>query len=115
MRLVSQASYPLALREGASQRILQGGFLSTQAGSDKISIMAQRKKSSPAMKQDQAMRRVIALAEQVFENKEDAREWLSSRQYGLGGAIPIDMVQTDATKAREVEQLLIRIDHGVIS
>lgn len=58
--------------------------------------------------------RIIALAEDVFEDKEEALEWLKSPQYGLGGHVPFDMLQTDAG-AREVEDLLIRIDYGVIS
>jgi putative toxin-antitoxin system antitoxin component (TIGR02293 family) len=58
--------------------------------------------------------RIIALAEEVFESKEDALEWLNSAQHGLGGTIPFEMLQTDAG-AREVEELLIRIEYGVIS
>ena len=58
--------------------------------------------------------RIIALAEHVFENKEDALEWLNSRQRGLGGAVPFTMLQTDAG-AGEVEALLTRIEYGVIS
>jgi putative toxin-antitoxin system antitoxin component (TIGR02293 family) len=58
--------------------------------------------------------RIVALAEEVFENKDDAIAWLNAKQYGLGGAVPFDMLQTDAG-SREVESLLIRIDHSVIS
>jgi putative toxin-antitoxin system antitoxin component (TIGR02293 family) len=58
--------------------------------------------------------RIVALAEDVFEDKKEALEWLNSPQYGLGGRVPFDMLQTDAG-AREVEELLIRIDYGVIS
>lgn len=58
--------------------------------------------------------RIVALAEDVFEGKDEALEWLNGRQHGLGGAIPFEMLQTDAG-TREVEELLIRIDHGVIS
>lgn len=58
--------------------------------------------------------RIIALAEDVFEDKDEAIEWLKSPQHGLGGLIPFDMLQTDAG-AREVEELLIRIDYGIIS
>jgi len=58
--------------------------------------------------------RIVALAEDVFEDKKEALEWLNSPQYGLGGRIPFDMLQTDAG-VREVEELLIRIDYGVIS
>ena len=58
--------------------------------------------------------RIVALAEDVFESREDAIEWLNSKQHGLGGAVPISMLQTDAG-SREVEELLLRIEHGVIS
>ncbi len=58
--------------------------------------------------------RIVALAEEVFEGKEEALEWMRSPQHGLGGAIPFDMLQTDAG-TREVEELLTRIDYGVIS
>jgi putative toxin-antitoxin system antitoxin component (TIGR02293 family) len=58
--------------------------------------------------------RIVALAEDVFENREDAIEWLNRKQHGLGGAVPISMLQTDAG-CREVEELLLRIEHGVIS
>ena len=58
--------------------------------------------------------RIVARATDTFENKEDALEWLNSNQPGLGGAVPFDMLQTDAG-TREVEELLVRIDYGVIS
>jgi putative toxin-antitoxin system antitoxin component (TIGR02293 family) len=58
--------------------------------------------------------RILALAKDVFESREDAIEWLNSEQYGLGGAVPINMLQTDAG-TREVEELLLRIEYGVIS
>lgn len=58
--------------------------------------------------------RIIALAEDVFEDKDEALEWLKSPQHGLGGLVPFDMLQTDAG-ACEVEELLVRIDYGVIS
>jgi putative toxin-antitoxin system antitoxin component (TIGR02293 family) len=58
--------------------------------------------------------RIVALAEDVFESRDDAIEWLKSAQHGLGGAVPMAMLQTDAG-SREVEELLLRIEHGVIS
>jgi len=58
--------------------------------------------------------RIVAIAEDVFEDKKEALEWLNNPQYGLGGRVPFDMLQTDAG-AREVEELLLRIDYGVIS
>jgi putative toxin-antitoxin system antitoxin component (TIGR02293 family) len=50
----------------------------------------------------------------VLEDKDAAREWLHDGQVGLGGRTPIDMMRTEAG-AREVESLLIRIEHGVLS
>jgi putative toxin-antitoxin system antitoxin component (TIGR02293 family) len=58
--------------------------------------------------------RLFALAEQVLEDKDAAREWLHDEQVGLGGRTPIDMMRTEAG-AREVESLLVRIEHGVLS
>ena len=58
--------------------------------------------------------RIVAIAEDIFEDKKEALEWLNNPQYGLGGRVPFDLLQTDAG-AREVEELLLRIDYGVIS
>ncbi len=49
-----------------------------------------------------------------FGGIEAARQWLKSPQRGLGGVIPLDYAQTE-TGAREVENLLGRIDYGVYS
>lgn len=58
--------------------------------------------------------RLFALAEEVLERKEQAREWMRSPQIGLDNRIPLDLLRTEAG-AREVEDLLIRIEHGVLS
>lgn len=58
--------------------------------------------------------RLMGKAVNVFGNPEDARKWLSSPQFGLGGAIPFDYAITELG-AREVENLLGRIEHGVYS
>lgn len=49
---------------------------------------------------------------EVFENIDEAVHWLKTPQYGLGERIPLDLIQTEAG-AREVENLLGRIDYGV--
>ena len=76
---------------------------------------AETKRLSP-VESDRIYRfaRIIGLAEDVFEDRAEALEWLRSTQYGLGGRVPFDMLQTDAG-AREVEELLVRIDYGIIS
>ena len=65
---------------------------------------------------DKVMRfgRLLVRAISVFESDEAARQWLSSPQHGLGGAVPLDYAETEVG-AREVENLLGRIDYGVYS
>ena len=58
--------------------------------------------------------RLMGKAVMVFETQENARQWLSSPQVGLGGAIPLDYAGTEIG-AREVEDLLGRIEYGVYS
>lgn len=58
--------------------------------------------------------RLVALAEEVFENDDRARRWLHAAQRGLGDRAPLDLVQTEAG-AREVEDLLGRIEYGVLN
>ena len=58
--------------------------------------------------------RLFALAEEVLEDKEQARDWLRSPQVGLNNRTPLDLMRTEAG-AREVESLLVRIEHGVLS
>ncbi len=53
-------------------------------------------------------------AAEVMEGEEPARRWLTSPQVGLGGAVPLDYAETEVG-AREVEDLLGRIEYGVYS
>jgi putative toxin-antitoxin system antitoxin component (TIGR02293 family) len=53
-------------------------------------------------------------AAKVFGDVEKARAWLKFPQVGLGGAVPLDYAQTEVG-AREVDDLLGRIDYGVYS
>jgi putative toxin-antitoxin system antitoxin component (TIGR02293 family) len=57
---------------------------------------------------------VFALAASVFGDEGAAREWLRSPQIGLGNSVPLDLLTTEAG-AREVEDLLGRIEYGVLS
>ncbi len=51
----------------------------------------------------------------LFEGDADAaRTWLSSPQRALGGAVPLEMARTEVG-AREVENLVGRLEHGVFS
>ena len=65
---------------------------------------------------DKVMRfsRLLEHAANVFGNEERGRTWLKFPQYGLGGAVPLDYAKTEIG-AREVDNLLGRIDYGVYS
>lgn len=58
--------------------------------------------------------RIVALADEVFEDPDRTRHWLHEAQRGLGSRVPFALLQTEAG-AREVEDLLGRIEHGVFS
>jgi putative toxin-antitoxin system antitoxin component (TIGR02293 family) len=52
------------------------------------------------------------LALDVFEDEDGARRWLGAPQVGLAGRVPLEYASTEAG-AREVEDLLRRIDFGL--
>jgi putative toxin-antitoxin system antitoxin component (TIGR02293 family) len=58
--------------------------------------------------------RLMGKAVEVMESEKDARRWLTSPQFGLGGAVPLEYAETEVG-AREVEDLLGRIEFGVYS
>jgi putative toxin-antitoxin system antitoxin component (TIGR02293 family) len=58
--------------------------------------------------------RLMGKAVEVLESEANACHWLTSPQVGLGGAVPLDYAGTEVG-AREVEDLLGRIEHGVYS
>ncbi len=68
----------------------------------------------PECPPSEAVARVFSRAAEVFGDKKTAGEWLRDHQPALGGHIPLDLLWSD-DGAKEVEDLLLRIDHGVIS
>ena len=58
--------------------------------------------------------RLMGKAVEVMESEEIARQWLAAPQFGLGGAVPLEYAETEVG-AREVEDLLGRIEQGVYS
>ncbi|MFM9972057.1 MAG: antitoxin Xre/MbcA/ParS toxin-binding domain-containing protein [Burkholderiales bacterium] len=56
----------------------------------------------------------MALAEEVLENAEAARAWLSEPQAALGGRVPMELLATDEG-GRQVEDLLLRMQHGYLA
>jgi putative toxin-antitoxin system antitoxin component (TIGR02293 family) len=92
--------------------------LAPMLGLSKATIHRQKRAGSrlnPAVS-DRVVRfaRLLGKAIQVFGEIEDAKQWLNSPQFGLGGAIPLEFAQSEVG-AREVENLLGRIEYGVYS
>lgn len=95
---MSRVAANVGLSRATLQRRKKNAELLTKAESDRVARLA----------------RLLAKAVEVLESKGQAREWMKTPQSGLGGAVPLDYADTDVG-AREVENLLGRIEHGVFS
>lgn len=60
------------------------------------------------------MARLLERAAEVLGDAEAARRWLKEPQWALGDRTPLRFAETDAG-AREVEDLLGRIEYGVLA
>ncbi|MGH7973853.1 MAG: type II RES/Xre toxin-antitoxin system antitoxin [Limisphaerales bacterium] len=58
--------------------------------------------------------KLLGKAVKALGDMEAAKQWLNSPQFGLGGAVPLDYAKSELG-AREVENLLGRIEYGVYS
>ena len=58
--------------------------------------------------------RLFALAKDVFEDRDEAAAWFHEPLAVLGGRTPLELSGTEPG-AREVEQTLGRIEHGVFA
>jgi len=58
--------------------------------------------------------RIYRFASHVLEDTDNARNWLQTPQPGLGNVRPVELLKTEAG-AREVEDLLGRIEYGVVA
>lgn len=56
--------------------------------------------------------RILAHAVEILESDSNARHWLEAPNRALGGQIPEKLLGTESG-AREVEEILCRIEHGV--
>ena len=104
------------LNEAAVALELEEETLAQRCGMSRSTFYRRKQRKSPFQPAEiDLLERHIAILKQateVFEDVAEARLWLQTPQYGLGGAIPLDLIQTTAG-FREVEKLLTRIDHGV--
>jgi len=56
--------------------------------------------------------RIIAAAEDTFGSTEKARRWLRRPTTALDGEAPLELLDT-SEGSRQVERLILRIDHGL--
>ncbi len=87
-------------------------------GTSEKTLQRMRKKRAPfsMVESDRLYRmaRIFALASHVMGGDDLARQWLREPQYGLGEEIPIEVMKTEEG-AKEVEELLYRIEYGVLA
>lgn len=70
--------------------------------------------SSTESARTERLARVIAAAEYVWDDRDDAREWLTKPHPELRHRIPLDVAATELG-ARQVEDLLDRLMYGIPS
>lgn len=83
----------------------------------KSTLAVRKKKGKFSFEESERLYRVQRLFEKavdVFGDIESARKWLKEKAYGLGDISPLEFAKTEIG-AREVEDLLGRIEHGVFS
>lgn len=79
----------------------------------KATLHRRKTKLSPSESERvERLARVIALAEQVWEDEGLAREFLMSAQTRLGGMRPVDMARSELG-ARQVEDLLWEMEYSL--
>lgn len=83
----------------------------------KSTLALRKKRGKFSFEESERLLRLQRLFEKtlgVFNNAELARKWLKEDAYGLGDIPPLEYAATEIG-AREVEDLLGRIEHGVFS
>lgn len=111
------------LKFEALERFQRNTRLSTSALAEVVSIKLRtlhRRKQQGRLEPDESDRllrvsRVFGRTLELFEGDADAaRRWLSTPLKALGGERPIALARTDLG-AREVEALVDRLEHGVLT
>jgi len=116
-----------AVKKGLSyrtfERFRRNTSLSFQRVTDLIDIprrtMTRRKREGRFLpdESDRLLRasRLFAKTLELFEGDRDAAtDWLTTAQPALGGTVPLDLARSEVG-AREVEQLVGRLERGVFS
>jgi putative toxin-antitoxin system antitoxin component (TIGR02293 family) len=107
----------------ALERFRKNTHLSMTELADLVQIKARtlaRRREAGRLEPDESDRllrasRIFGLVLRLFEGDLDAaRTWLSTPQMALGGVTPLEVART-GLGAREVENLVGRLEHGVFS
>jgi putative toxin-antitoxin system antitoxin component (TIGR02293 family) len=120
MALIIQKGLPASTLSRVCRRLSMeehqmAGILGVPAGAIPRLRRTPHQRLSPAVSDRlYRMADLFLLAADVLEGEGAARHWLLSPQPGLGNRVPCDLMGTEAS-AREVEDLLLRVDHGVLS
>jgi putative toxin-antitoxin system antitoxin component (TIGR02293 family) len=119
LRIYAQVRAGLAY--AAFERLQRNAGLTTKALADLAGIPARtlaRRKSDGRFDPEESDRllrvaRLVGAALDLFEGDVDeTRRWLGAEQIALGGHVPLALMRTDVG-AREVEQLIGRLEHGI--
>lgn len=96
---------------------VSSGALAEVVGITQSTLSRRRKRGTFDKDESERILRVARLvtrAVDVLDGLENARKWLTEPARGLGGERPLAFADTEPG-AREVERLLIRLEHGVYS
>ncbi len=83
----------------------------------KSTLALRKKRGKFSFEESERLFRIQRLFEKaldVFEDADLAKKWLKEEAYGLGDVSPLEYAVTEIG-AREVEDLLGRVEHGVFS
>ncbi len=58
--------------------------------------------------------KIMGLAEEILEDAENSRAWLSKSQSALGNEIPHELMRTNIG-SKQVEDILLRMEHGYLA
>jgi len=107
-----------SLRRVAEYYGISEARVATLLGTSERTLSRRKKEDKPldSTESDRLYRlaRIGARALEVFENADTARNWFNRPNRALGGAVPFELLDTDAG-TEQVDELLTRIEYGVYS
>ena len=114
-RVVAEGLPARALDETVSY-VVGGNRSAASALKDRLVPRATRARRTrlrlPESERVERLARVMALAEEVWESRDDAREFLAQPHPLLDGKSPLEMAETELG-ARRVERLLMNLEYGL--